>query len=298
MNKSITVQATDVNERLDKFLVGRLDLSRSQIAKHIQSGAIMVNGSAVTKHYAVQKGDKIVVNIEEEKVEIVPVDIPILHEDDAIVVIDKPVGVLVHPTPNSAEWTLADFAREHGAEGVGDAPERPGIVHRLDRAVSGVMVIAKTQEAFESLKAQFKARTVRKEYRAIVFGVPVHETDVIKFKIAHSKTQGGKMAARPEDAEGRDAWTEYDVLQNINDRFAELSVRIRTGRTHQIRAHFAAIDHPIVGDHLYASNHYKSKKEYPRLMLHSYELEFAHPESGAQCTFTAPLPQELQSFTA
>lgn len=297
MRKTITVDASDVGERLDKFLAARLDMSRSQIAKHIDAAAITVNGSSVTKHYAVQEGDVIEVAIEEEHVEIVPVEIPVLHEDDAIVVIDKPVGVLVHPTPTSREWTLADFAREHGAGAVGDSPERPGIVHRLDRAVSGVMVIAKTQEAFESLKAQFKARTVRKEYRAIVFGVPVHETDVIKFKIAHSKTHGGKMAARPEDAEGRDAWTEYDVLQNINDRFAELSVHIRTGRTHQIRAHLAAIDHPIVGDHVYASKHYKSKKEYPRLMLHSYELEFAHPATGEEITFTAPLPQELQDFT-
>jgi 23S rRNA pseudouridine1911/1915/1917 synthase len=298
MNKTITVETG--GERIDKYLVDHIELSRSQIAKRIQAGEITVGGKTVTKHLALEVGDVIDVAIpEEEAIELVPVDIPVIYEDDSVLVVSKPVGVLVHPTSSSREWTLAHFIQAHVPEitEVGDSPERPGMVHRLDRGVSGVMVIAKTQDAFEHLKAQFKARTVGKEYRAIVLGVPNDSYGIIKFKIDHSKRKGGKMAARPEHEDGKTAWTEYDVLQTINERYAELSVRIKTGRTHQIRAHLAAIDHPVVGDQLYASKHYKTGKEYPRIFLHSYTLSFIHPETGEDVEYQSALPEEFTTFT-
>lgn len=300
MFSELTIEAGKDGERIDKFLVPHIDLSRSQIAKRIVAGEVTVNGKKVTKHYALEVGDVIEVKlVPEEEVEIVPVEIPVIHEDESVLVISKPVGVLVHPTSSSREWTLTDFLREHvpGISEVGDSPERPGLVHRLDRGVSGVMVIAKTQEAFESLKAQFKARTVVKEYRAIVLGVPNESYGIIKFKIDHSKRKGGgKMAARPEHEDGKTAWTEYDVLQNMQDRYAELSVRIKTGRTHQIRAHLAAIDHPVVGDELYASKHYKTGKAFSRIFLHAHMLSFTHPKSGENVEYTSKTPQEFTDF--
>ncbi len=287
--------------RLDKFLVLQLpDRSRSQLQKQIVAGDALVNGKPVTKHHFLETGDT--VSLAEKKPEVrevqKPVEIPILHEDESIIVIDKPAGVLVHPVPQRAQWTVVDFLLTNYPEidGVGEEKERPGIVHRLDRDASGVMVIAKTDAAYFSLKQQFMERTVEKHYQAIVHGVPINESDVIKFKIAHSATKGGKMAARPEHAEGREAWTEYNVLATKKKRYALLEVSIKTGRTHQIRAHMAAIDHPIVGDAVYTSKRYLSKKSYSRMFLHSWKLGIAHPASTERVIYTAPIPGNFEQF--
>lgn len=292
-----TVEQTQHGQRLDKFLTAQLhDTSRAQIQKWIAQGAVTVNGTAVSKHFAVQEGN--VVRVQPVEVAVVTheaIEIPVLYEDDDLLVINKPVGVLVHPAEQSNEWTIADFLTKHvpGIGEVGDSPVRPGIVHRLDRGVSGVMVVAKTQPAFDNLKAQFASRQVGKEYRAIVHGIPEKATEVIKFKIARSKTKGGKMAARPEHEDGREAWTEYDVLRTLNQRYAELKVTIKTGRTHQIRAHLAAIDHPVVGDTLYASKHYKSDHQYPRMFLHAERLSVTHPRTRERVEWVAPVPQQF-----
>lgn len=289
------ISSAEGGKRIDTFIAGKLaDVSRSHIQKDIVAGNITVNGSQVKKHYALQDGDSIEYSIvEKDQIEKIAIDIPILHEDEHILVIEKPCGVLVHPAHDETEWTLADFARDHGASSVGDDPARPGIVHRLDRDVSGVMVITKTQEAFAHLKAQFQDRSVQKEYRAIVHGVPSQEYGIIKFKIARGKTHGGRMAARPENAEGQDAWTEYSVLSKKHSRYAELSVQIKTGRTHQIRVHLAAIDHPVVGDTLYFSSHYSSKKTYPRVLLHAHTLAFVHPYTQEAVIYTSEIPSEF-----
>ncbi len=300
MEKKLTVEGADAGKRLDKYLVEKLgDTSRSQIQKWIINGSVTVDMQKVTKHHFLEESDAIVLSIvaEDTSMKGQPVEIPIIYEDDAILVVNKPTGVLVHPVFGKNQWTLVHFLQDH-VEGIDEVGEkdRPGIVHRLDRDASGVMVIAKTQEAFKSLKEQFMKRTVAKNYRAVVHGVPVNKSDVIKFVIAHSKTKGGKMAARPEHEEGKDAWTEYDTIRTFNKRYAELSVRIRTGRTHQIRAHLAAINHPIVGDVLYKAKQYKGKHEYARLFLHAYTLGITHPISGEKVQFEAELPAEIDNF--
>lgn len=295
---SWSIDEAQKNTRLDKFLVTQLpNESRSAIQKWITSGAVLVNGASVSKHYFLVPGDEVVYTpVVKEKVSLGAVpEVDILYSDDAVLVVNKPNGLLVHPTNSSAEHTMVDVALQHDPQiaEVGDDPRRPGIVHRLDREVSGVMVIAKTQQAFESLKKQFQERTVEKQYRAIVYGVPKNQSDVIRFKIAHSKTQGGKMAARPEHEDGKDAWTTFDVLGSYQRQYAELSVHIKTGRTHQIRAHLAAIDHPVVGDALYAKKRHQSDAIYPRLFLHAERLQVTHPVTGERMEWVSPIPKEF-----
>jgi len=301
-----TIDAGATKQRLDQFLaLQKVAESRSQIQRLVAKGMFLVNGKIVGKDYPLTEGDVVESNssVVQEYAEQLqekrsPVEVPVLYEDDAILVINKPIGVLVHPTPQSDEWTIADFVRSHCGDAithVGDDPTRPGIIHRLDRDVSGVMVIAKTAAAFATLKEQFMGRTITKEYRAIVFGTFPKDAGTITFKITHSKTRGGKMAAKPEHEEGREAWTDYDVLQKFK-RFSLLQVRIRTGRTHQIRAHLAAIDHPVVGDMVYGAKRTRGTKGIARVYLHAFQLEITHPVTGERKAFTAPIPAEFDAF--
>lgn len=283
--------------RLDKFLVEHISVpSRSVLQQWIVDGHVRVNDRSVAKHYFLSQGDIVILDIPEENHTVstasVP-DVPILFEDNELLVLNKPVGLLVHAVSvNDTTPTLVDMVRAHipTLGMVGDNPLRPGIVHRLDRAVSGVMVVAKTEESFQNLRQQFHDRMVIKEYRAIVHGVPAQEHFVLQFRIAHSKNKGGKMAARPEHAEGKDAWTECDILETYHHRYALLAIHIRTGRTHQIRAHCAAMDHPIVGDRRYRSKRYHSDQRGTRLFLHSYQLSCTHPTTGTQMRWMSAMP--------
>lgn len=304
MKQEFMVDAGHDGLRLDCFLVEQFpDRSRSRIQKWVKAGMVTVNGKEESKHHFLDEGDLIVVEINEDApakaTQQADQQVEVLFEDDDIIVLNKPNTILTHPAQRPDDWTIAHFLRQYcpEVEGVGEEADRPGIVHRLDKKASGVMVAAKNQEAYEKMKQQFMDRRVEKEYRAIVHGVPVNETDIIKFRLAHSKTKSGKMAARPEHEEGRDAWTEYDVLETKNKRYALLAVRIKTGRTHQIRAHLAAIDHPIVGDLKYVTSRWENgKKEYPRMFLHAYRLAFTHPTTGERVEFVAPPPQSFTDF--
>jgi 23S rRNA pseudouridine1911/1915/1917 synthase len=225
-----------------------------------------------------------------------PLDI--LFEDDDILVVNKPAGLLVHAAASSpGEETLADALREHapGLIGVGDEPEvRSGIVHRLDRDVSGVMVVAKTQPAFERLKEAFKAREVGKQYVALVYGKLPKDHDVITMNIARSK-RTGKMVARPVSQEGAEAITAYDVLERFKTATLVRAV-IKTGRMHQIRAHFFGIGYPVVGDTLHTRRIKNIRPlELGRLFLHAETLTVPMADGTAK-TFTAPLPDELQAI--
>lgn len=299
MKSQHTIADTEQPIRIDAYIAQKEPtLSRSFIQKKILSGEIRVNGKPVKKHALLYPHDVVDIDIQEIIVEKIPVTIPILFEDDDIIVIEKPTGVLVHPVPASKEWTLVDFLLERSKESatIGDDPSRPGIVHRLDRAVSGVMMLTKTQTAFEEIKKQFQERSIQKEYEAIVFGVP-DEYGEITFNIDRSKRNGGKMVARAKNESGKAALTTYTLKKTIHDRFAQVHIQLHTGRTHQIRVHFASIDHPIVGDTLYQSKHYTSKKEYPRLFLHATTLGFIHPQTKEELSFSSPLPKEFEDFS-
>lgn len=314
MKNNWIVSDEDQNQRLDRFLVAHVHgLSRSSLQKAIENGQVTVNGEGATKHRFLKAGDAIVVSDTLfEVVKTIPwweaapsVDVRIVFEDDTICVVEKPIDIVMHPVhendiqPSMAAWFIQKMGGIDAiAEVFADARTslRPGIVHRLDKHVGGVVVLAKTQAALDGLKTQFEERTVEKEYRAVVYGVPSQEAGDIRFVLTRSVTQEGKMAARPEHEEGKAAWTEYDVLENIHDRYAYVSVRIHTGRTHQIRAHLAAIDHPIVGDHLYASKKYPVFKKSKHLFLVAHTLAFRHPITQERLSFEVPIPEWFQAF--
>ncbi len=219
----------------------------------------------------------------------------VVYKDPDVLVIEKPAGLLVHKVQGKEEeTTLADLLVKDFPElvGVGEKPERPGIIHRLDKDVSGLMVVARNQAAFDFLKTQFQERTMKKEYIALVHGNLSKDEDTIRLKIARSREKA-RMVARPENQEGRDAVTHYAVLDRWRN-YDLVSVKIETGRTHQIRVHFHALGHPLVGDPLYKIRGIKSKV-LGRVFLHATKLTLTLP-SGEVKTFESPLPQELQEI--
>jgi len=299
MKKHI-VTAEEAGTRFDLLLTTLIKQSRSLIQKAIKSGDITLNKKLVTPHVSVEEGDivsypdlsKLIKKAVKQPAPI----LEILYEDKDLMVINKPAGLVVHKAHlQDEDATVVDGVLKHfpKIKNVGDDPSRPGIVHRLDKDVSGVMVIAKTKKAFENLKEQFKERDVKKEYLALVYGQLPRVTDRIDLKIARSK-QRGRMVARTQQQEGREAITDFEVLK-LYKTTSFVRVHILTGRTHQIRVHFLAIDHPLVGDKLYKKSHMKNIRpiELNRIFLHAHALTIKLL-NGEEKTFTAPLPDELE----
>jgi 23S rRNA pseudouridine1911/1915/1917 synthase len=293
---------TENNERIDKVATELLGVSRNKIQKLIKTGAITLNEKTVIPHTLVQTGNTLFYEALEvvdpdEKTGPIP-ELNIVFEDDDIMIINKPAGLVVHRAfdgdrnPNLVDGLLAYFPE---IATVGDDETRPGIVHRLDKKVSGVMVVAKTQASFDHLKDQFKNRTVQKEYLALVYGQLSKEHDTITLHIARSKTLG-RMVARPAEQEGKDAITEYDLIRQYKTS-AFVNVKIHTGRTHQIRVHFKALNHPLVGDELYKKKQMKKirRMKMDRIFLHATKLTIQLMD-GEEKTFEIPLPAELQEI--
>lgn len=295
--KTFTVKAADADVRIDVALAARLDASRARIQKLIKEGAVTVNGKPATPHTVLSEGDKVAhPPLPSLSKKAAPtVDVPILYEDENFVVVNKPAGIIVHPmndTDKRPSVIGSIIKARPGMKKVGDNKLRPGVVHRLDRAVSGVMAIAKTKKAFEELKRQFAEREVEKEYVALVYGRIAKDHDVILFKIARSKTLG-RMVSRPEGQEGKEAHTEYDVIERYKTATL-VQVVIKTGRTHQIRTHFKAIGHPVVGDALYHTKIVNIRPiEMDRLFLHAKRLTITMPD-GTRKTFVSELPDDLK----
>lgn len=299
-----TVTSDQVGTRLDLFVCAQLPhLSRSAIAKRIKNGDVQVNGKSVSVHRFLKKND--VVEFDDESPSrskkitardadagTTPAKLVIIDETKDVLVIDKPAGLLVHPVTNKEESSLVDLLLAHDPtlKSVGENPERPGIVHRLDKEVSGLMVIAKTQRGFDHLKRQFAEHHVDKRYLALVHGVPRHAEGDIKFRIARS-TSKARMAARPShETEGKAAWTHYRVLESFNGA-ALLELRILSGRTHQIRAHLLALGNPVVGDPLYTLRRIGRRITSPRLLLQAVYLSFKDPVTEEDRVYTlAPDP--------
>ncbi|MCI0479168.1 RluA family pseudouridine synthase [Candidatus Uhrbacteria bacterium] len=298
----------DADTRLDVFLCGKLEgLTRSAVAKRLKAGAATVNGKPASVHRFLKPGDEVMFDdastgsaavrrVTADGME--TADMPtlrIVDETDGWLVIDKPSGLMVHPDATTKTGTLVDALLAHhpAIAKVGEDPERPGIMHRLDRDVSGLMVVAKTQDAFDALKRQFAEHTVEKRYLALVRGDIAKDEGDIKFRIARSKTKA-RMAARPESEEaGKAAWTHYRVLRRFRGATL-LELAILSGRTHQIRAHMLALGHPVVGDTLYAGQARvpKSRRlDATRLLLQAVHLSFTDPATGETRTYDlAPDP--------
>ena len=299
----IKIKQNQAKQRLDKFLTAQLPITRSQIKKLIQTEKITVNDKGAAVHRFLMPGDKIKILNSEISKQTKPkilepnpkVKFKIVFEDNDIIVIDKKSGIIVHPTEKMETNTLANGLLAYYPEikNIGDNSLRPGIVHRLDKDVSGLMLVCKTQKSFEYFKKQFQNRKIKKIYTVLVHGVMEKPHDIINMPIARSK-KGGKMAVRTQQQKGKEAITKYEVKKQYNN-FALLNVEILTGRTHQIRAHFNALNHPVVGDKLYAQKKVKAKIEIDRPFLHSTILGFTDLQKQEH-EFKSELPAKLKNI--
>ncbi len=296
--------------RLDKFLAEKDEkMSRSQIQKAIKEGVVKVDDQIKSNHYALKEGETVEIKKDslksKNKKEKIDFDIKVVFENDDFLVVDKPSGLVVHGAPYIKENTLADWLIKKYPElkKVGEDEWRPGIMHRLDKEASGLLVVAKNNETFFHLKKQFQDRLVEKEYLALVYGQIPKEADSITFPLKRAST-GHRQAAVPtgwdsiEDAgDLKEAYTEYKVLERFFGHTL-LSVVIKSGRKHQIRAHFYAYGHPLVGDDLYGTRTTKAlNKKLPlgRIFLAAVRLAF-NDIKGVRQEFSLPTPPELDDF--
>ena len=281
------------NQRLDAFLASSLDgLTRSQATRLIESGEVAVNGRAVSKSYKLAGGEDIAVTLPEpEPVEAVPQDIPldVVYEDADVIVVNKPSGMVVHPAPGHPDGTLVNALLAHCGDslsGIG-GEKRPGIVHRIDRDTSGLIIAAKNDAAHQYLSAQLADHTLARTYECIVVGALREDRGTVDAPIARHPTDRKRMAVV---AGGREAVTHWEVIARYPG-YTHVRCRLETGRTHQIRVHMAYIGHPILGDTVYGA-----KKEVPGLTgqcLHAVGLRFLHPRTHEVVELSCPLPDEF-----
>ena len=288
--------ADRADERLDLFLVRRLpDLSRSYAQRLIADGQVTVDGAERKANYKLRGGEEIVCTMPPaEEIEICAEDIPldILYEDADIIVVNKARGMVVHPAAGIYTGTLVNALlwHCHDLSGINGAL-RPGIVHRLDKDTSGVMVAAKNDMAHHYLARQIRDKDARREYRAIVHGNIVPRAGVITGDIGRHPTDRKKMAIVREN--GKPATTHFEVLERFGS-YTYVSCRLETGRTHQIRVHMTSIGHPLVGDPKYTAK--KNPFAIVGQALHSLTLSLTHPRTGTEMTFTAPLPADMEEI--
>ncbi len=292
-------------QRIDLFLAqfeATSELSRSRIQELIRSGHILVDDVPVKSHTKLSGGEKILITLPDPRpLDLLPEAIPldILYEDHDLIVLNKPAGLVVHPGAGNASGTLVNALLHHCRDlsGIGGV-ERPGIVHRLDRETSGVIVAAKNDAAHRDLSAQLKNRQVRKIYLAVARGVVRDDSGRIEEPIGRHDRHRKKMTVHP--ARGREALTLYRVKERF-EGFTLLSLRLKTGRTHQIRVHLAHLHHPIVGDSVYGGKKPGEirigtrRMQVARQMLHAHILGFTHPRTGEYREFTAPVPEDIEA---
>jgi 23S rRNA pseudouridine1911/1915/1917 synthase len=295
----LTAEPEDAGKRLDRMLHERLpQYSRARIQDWIGAGRVLVNGKAGRPSRAVRPGDAIDVEPADPRpLAAGPEDIPlsILYEDEDVVAIDKPAGMAVHAGAGLHSGTLVNaLLHRFGALSSAGGALRPGIVHRLDRFTSGVLLVAKNDFAHQKLAAQFAGRQVEKVYLALVHGRVRDERGRIERPIARDPVRRIRMTARL--AAGRPAWSEYRVLRRF-ERFTLLEVRIGTGRTHQIRVHLSSIGHPVAGDTLYgAPAKIEGRPPLGRYFLHAHRIRFRRPATGEEIAVVSPLPRELEEW--
>ena len=288
--------AADAGQRLDQFLHAQLpQFSRSRLQAWIDDGRVRINGAAAKRSYILKGSERIEVQpAEPPPLRATPEDLPldILYQDDDVIAVNKPAGMTVHAGAGRHSGTLVNaLLHRFGSLSSVSGALRPGIVHRLDRLTSGVILIARTDAAHRHLAAQFSGRKIEKIYRALVHGRVKSDTGKITKPIARDPIHRTRMTAKL--ATGRAAITEYRVLQRF-EKHTYLEVKIGTGRTHQIRVHLASIGHPVAGDKLYGAG----SSLLSRVFLHAHRITFTSPSSGGPITVTAPLAPELQKFLA
>ncbi len=306
--RSFTVEAADGGQRLDVFLAGRCpDLSRAHVQRALAAGRVVVDGRPRPKGYRLRSGQRVLLEpLPPPPSSVVAEDLPlrVVHEDTHLLVIDKEAGQVVHPAPGHARGTLAN-ALVHRCRQLAGPAVRPGIVHRLDRDTSGLLVVALTEAALRSLAGQLRSREMKRLYLALAWGAWPQAAGVLHGNVGRNPTRRQRMAVLPEG--GRPAVTRFEVAEDFG--FVQLCrVRLETGRTHQIRVHFAHHGHPIVGDPVYGEDG-RARNVHPldrqlalrlvgaaggRQLLHATELSFVHPAGGELMTFRSPPPPSLQ----
>ncbi len=296
MNTNIyIVESSQEGQRLDQFLKDASGMNRSEVQKWIKEGkAILLPGKMVRPNYHVKAGDQISFSWEEKKeVELIPQDIPldILYEDDDILVLNKKRGMVIHPAPGNPDGTLVNALLYHCGSKIFEAcedPIRPGIVHRLDKDTSGVMVCAKSRRAFPVLKEEIASHEAKRHYAALVHGQMEGNTGVIRLPLGRSTRDRMKWDVQPKT--GKPAVTHFRVIQFM-PRYSLVECILETGRTHQIRVHMSHIGHPVVNDPLYGwkKDHFPCEGQ----VLHSRTLDLRHPVTGEEMHFEAPLPEDF-----
>ena len=283
-------------ERLDKVLTGELGLSRTTIQSWLKAGLISVNGEVVKSNYKAHSGDEVtILQKEEETITIQPENIPldIVFEDDSLIVVNKPSGMVVHPSKGHYSGTLVNALLYHSnslSDSTSEEIYRPGLVHRIDKDTSGLLVIAKNNDVHQKLAEQIAENKMSREYIAIVDGHFAHETGVVDAPLSRHQTNRLK---RVVEKGGKNAITHFEVLDSFSN-YSLVSCRLETGRTHQIRAHMEFIKHPIVNDPLYHPNG-KKATEFGQF-LHARTLSFTHPLTGETLNFQVEPPKEFAEF--
>ncbi len=289
----------NVNSRLDIWLANQIpDLSRSRIQSLISQGNVKVNDETCTaKKILVKTGDRIQITLPDtQPTSLQPESIPldILYEDDSLIIINKPAGLVVHPAAGHPDGTLVNALLAHCPLAAIGGVQRPGIVHRLDKDTTGAIAIAKTDIAHQHLQAQLKTKTARREYLGIVYGIPNAQTGTIDLPIGRHPTDRKKMGVVPVEKGGRPAITHWQIKERIGN-YSLIHYQLETGRTHQIRVHTAEIKHPIIGDPMYSSNR-SIGVNLTGQALHAWRLQLQHPISGELIEAIAPLPDQFNTL--
>ena len=300
MDQMIELLVTQENDgmRIDAYLRANTEFSRSRVSSLMLEGAIFVDGQVQVKpSFKVCAGQHVTLAVPQvREVSIEPQNIPIdiLYQDSDVVIVNKPCGMVVHPAAGNEDRTLVNALLYHVKDLSGIGGEmRPGIVHRLDKDTSGLILIAKNDRAHTILSEQFKERSMEKHYRAVAFGNFKEEEGLIDAPIARHPVDRKKMAIVPD---GKPSQTEWKILERLKGA-TYLDVHLLTGRTHQIRVHMHSIGHSLLGDRIYAAN-IKTNVHIPRLMLHAYSLAFTHPTTGERMELCAPLPEKFEATLA
>ena len=282
--RSFTVDPAETGERLDRLAARRLGASRSLVQRLIEQNLLLVDGEVASRSYKVREGQSVEARVPEEGLSPEEIAVPLVFEDEHILVVDKPAGLVVHPGAGNPSGTLVNALLDRGISG-GDEPSRPGVVHRLDRDTSGLMVLAKGEPAYSTLVRMMASRRVGRVYRAIVESRGLPRTGTIDSPVGRDPDNPTLMAA----GVGKPAVTHFETLADAAEH-TMLRVRLETGRTHQIRVHLSAIGHPVYADPLYGS-------PVPglRLWLHAERLSFTHPVGGEALVFHSEIPEDLRS---
>lgn len=301
-----TVPAEAAGTRLDAYLSAAFGFSRAEAERLLEGGNVEVSPGKPKKNYRLAGGERVRVAVPEpEEIEAEPENIPldIVYEDADVAVINKPAGMVVHPAAGNPTGTLVNALLYHckdSLSGVGGAL-RPGIVHRIDKDTSGLLVVAKNDAAHRALAAQLETHTVRRVYHAIVLGNLKADSGTVDAPVGRHPTDRKKMAVLRTPGAGKRAVTHYEVAERFG-RFTYIRCRLETGRTHQIRVHMASLGHPLLGDPVYGGDGTKFEARHKTLFtgqcLHAGELSFLHPATGKEVTFYAPLPENFEAILA